>query len=117
MRHGKYERWQFATLYVWVSEAMPILKAGLYDENRHVRHVCITALGILGIQDASDDLIKLLTDDPDPIVRGQTAQVLGQTGYTAAVAALDKAAKQDKKLACSASGKIGYRSFQRRREN
>ncbi len=77
-------------------KAVPILSAGLYDENRHVRHICVTVLGILGVQDVSDDLIKLLTDDPDPIVRGQTAQTLGQIGYTDAVPALNKTTKQDK---------------------
>ena len=78
------------------SEATPILIAGLNDENRHIRHVCVTALGILGVQDAGDNLIQLLTDDPDPIVRGQAAQALGQIGYTQAVSTLKKVGEQDK---------------------
>ncbi len=78
------------------SEAKPILMAGLKDKNRHIRHVCVTALGILGIHDAGDKLLSLLTEDPDPIVRGQAAQALGQIGYTDAVPALKKTTKQDK---------------------
>ena len=78
------------------SEATPILIAALNDKNRHIRHVCVAALGILGVQDAGDNLIQLLTDDPDPIVRGQAAQALGQIGYTQAVSTLKKVGEQDK---------------------
>ena len=69
--------------------------AGMRDKNRHVRHVCAAALGILGVRDACDDLLIVLTDDPDPIVRGQAAQALGQIGCTQAVPALKTAARQD----------------------
>ena len=71
------------------------LTAGLQDQNRHVRHVCVAALGILGVQDAGKDLLALLTDDPDPIVRTQAAQALGQIGYEQAVPTLEKIAAQD----------------------
>lgn len=78
------------------SDAVTILTVGLHDRNRHVRHVCVTVLGILGVQDAGDDLLQLLTDDPDPIVRGQAAQAIGQIGYMQAVSALEKVGGQDK---------------------
>ncbi|MHC4364194.1 MAG: redoxin domain-containing protein [Planctomycetota bacterium] len=74
---------------------VPTLTAGLDDENRHIRHVCVTALGILGVEDAGEDLLGVLTDDPDPIVRGQAAQALAQIGYAQAMSSLEKAAKQD----------------------
>ncbi|HDZ20675.1 hypothetical protein LCGC14_0304180 [marine sediment metagenome] len=77
-------------------EAGPALRAGLSDDNRHVRHVCVSALGILGVQAAGEELVKLLSDDPDPIVRGQSAQALGQIGYDKAAPALAAAAKEDK---------------------
>ncbi|MCH7556712.1 MAG: PD40 domain-containing protein [Planctomycetes bacterium] len=77
------------------SEAKLILIAGLNDENRHVRHICVAAIGILGLRDAGNDLVKLLTDDHDPIVRGQAAQTLGQIGYTDAIETLKRAGQQD----------------------
>ncbi len=77
------------------SEAVEVLRAGLHDKNRHVRHVCATVLGILGVKEAGEDLIKLLTDDEDPIVRGQAAQALGQIGYTKAVTALKRVSEKD----------------------
>ncbi len=77
------------------SEAKPTLIAGLNDENRHVRHVCVAAIGILGLRDTGNDLIKVLTEDPDPIVRGQAAQAIGQIGYTEAIKTLKMASKQD----------------------
>ena len=78
------------------SSAVPTLITGIHDENRHVRHVCVTVLGILGVQDAGDDLMKLLTDDPDPVVRGQTAQALGQIGYMQAMSKLKMVTERDK---------------------
>ncbi len=78
------------------SEAVPILRAGLKDQNRHVRHVCVTTLGILGVKEAGDDLVQLLAADPDPIVRCQAAQALGQIGYTAGLSALKKASNKDR---------------------
>ena len=78
------------------SEAVPTLMDGLDDENRHVRHVCVTVLGILGVEEAGEDLLDVLTGDSDPIVRGQAAQALGQIGYMEAVSALSKAAEEDK---------------------
>ena len=78
------------------SSAVPTLITGIHDENRHVRHVCVTVLGILGVQDAGDDLMKLLTDDTDPIVRGQTAQALGQIGYMQAMSKLKMVTERDK---------------------
>lgn len=76
-------------------EAKPALIAGLNDENRHVRHICVAAIGILGLREVENDLVKLLTADPDPIVRGQAAQALGQTGHTKAIEALKRASEQD----------------------
>ena len=69
--------------------------AGMRDKNRHVRHVCVAALGILGVKEACDDLLTALANDPDPIVRGQAAQALGQIGCTQAVPALKTAARGD----------------------
>ena len=78
------------------SPAVPTLIASLRDENRHVRHVCSTVLGMLGsFKDAGVDLIDLLTNDPDPIVRGQAAQALGQIGYTKVISVLKKVGEQD----------------------
>ncbi len=76
------------------SKAAPALKKGLRDENRHVRHICVTTLGILGTKDAGDDLLQLLSNDPDPIVRGQAAQALGQIGYTRAKPTLERIAEE-----------------------
>ena len=78
------------------SKAVPILRAGLKDENSHVRHVCVTTLGILGVKEAGEELVKLLTADPDPVVRCQAAQAVGQIGYTAGLPALKKAADEGK---------------------
>ena len=77
------------------SAAVPTLMDGLDDENRHVRHVCVTVLGILGDGEAGEDLLEVLSRDSDPIVRGQAAQTLGQIGYMEAVSALEKAAEKD----------------------
>ncbi len=74
---------------------VPTLTAGLDDENRHVRHVCVTAFGILGVRGAGKDLSGLLGGDPDPIVRGQAAQALGQIGYAQAMSSLERAAGKD----------------------
>lgn len=76
-------------------EGVPKLREGLKDENRHVRHVCVTALGILGAKDAGEDLIKLLIEDSDRIVRCQAAQALGQIGYSKAEAILKKVSEED----------------------
>lgn len=77
------------------SEAMPVLIAGLKDNDRHVRHVCISALGILGVHSAGSELLSLLTEDPDPVVRGQAAEALGQIKYTRALSILKKVSRQD----------------------
>ena len=51
--------------------------------------VAVTALGILGIKDAGESLVRALRDDADPIVRGQAAQALGQIGYRQAASSWD----------------------------
>ncbi len=78
------------------SGAVSVARAGLSDENRHVRHVCVTALGVLGAKEASGDLITRLIGDPDPVVRGQAAQALGQIGDTGALFTLKKVGEHDK---------------------
>lgn len=78
------------------SGAMPVLMAGLKDKNRHVRHVCVSALGILGVHNAGSELVSLLTGDPDPVVRGQAAEALGQIKYTQAASILETVSKQGK---------------------
>lgn len=74
------------------------LIGGLHDENSHVRHVTVSAISILGIQSAADDLMKLLTDDPDPVIRGQAAQALGQIGSTKAVKTLEEVSEKDESM-------------------
>ena len=75
--------------------AVPAVVSGLSDKNRHVRHVCVAALGILGARGAGEELLQLLTGDPDPIVRAQVAEALGQIGYKQATAALEGVMKED----------------------
>ena len=93
------------------SEAVPAIIASLQDENRHVRHVCVTVLGILGVHEAGDDLLSLLTKDPDPIVRGQTAQALGQIGDVSAaeslIISLDDESWEVRAQAAKALGRLG----------
>ena len=55
------------------SDATEALISNLNDKNPHVRHVCVTALGILGAEGSGGTLLKLITGDPDPVVRGQVA--------------------------------------------
>ncbi len=40
--------------------------------------------------------MKLITGDPDPVVRGQVAQAIGQIGYKQGLSTLQKVAKDDK---------------------
>ncbi len=80
------------------SDAASDLIAGMHDENRHVRHITVTAIGILGIKEAADDLMKLLTDDSDPIVRGQAAQALGQIGCKRALSTLEVVSEKDESM-------------------
>ena len=78
------------------SNALPVLRTGLHDENRHVRHVCVTSLGISGAEDAGESLLKLVIEDPDPIVRGQAAQAIGQIGYKEGLSTLQEIAENEK---------------------
>lgn len=84
------------------------LKAGLCDENRHVRHVCVTAAGILGHRELGEDLLKLLTDDPDPIVRGRAALALGQIGHKKAEPILKKISEEGKGRNIRHMAKLGF---------
>ena len=47
------------------NDAKPLIEA-VVDANRHVRHVAVAALGVLGVPAASDALLEALTDDPEP---------------------------------------------------
>ncbi len=76
-------------------ETQETLINSLSDQNPHVRHVCVTVLGISATPDAGEALSKLLTNDPDPIVRGQAAQAIGQIDYKQGVPTLQKAVSQD----------------------
>jgi len=62
-------------------EGVPAMIAGLSDADRHVRHICATALGVLGAKEAGKELTRLVTDDSDPIVSGQATDSLGLIGY------------------------------------
>lgn len=70
--------------------------AGLSDENRHVRQVCVKAAGILGITEAGEQLLALLGKDTDPIVRCDAAQSLGQIEYGPADAFMTEIIKKEK---------------------
>ena len=63
--------------------------AALDDDNRHVRHVAVAAIGVLQLKGAGEKLVELLAEDNDPIVRGQAAQSIGQIGYIKGLEALE----------------------------
>lgn len=85
--------------------------AGLGDRNRHVRHVAVTALRLLGVKQAGPELLKLLVEDPDPIVRCEAAQALGQIGYDKAKGTLKKIASEDKNKNVAHRAKIALKRF------
>lgn len=58
--------------------AAPALLAGLGDANAAVRRECALALGALGLAAGeAREPLERLADDPDPLVRGAAARVLG----------------------------------------
>lgn len=76
--------------------AAPALTAALNETNRHVRQVAVMALGILQATNVVPALEKLLGEDPEPVVRSQSAISLGQIGQSSSVAALKAAQTSDK---------------------
>lgn len=79
-------------------DAQTALEKALTHSNRHVRHVSATVMGILRMDRAGDILIGTLQNDPDPIVRGQAAEALGQIRYAKARPILQKAAREDENI-------------------
>ncbi len=63
-------------------KAVPALIAVLHDENGIVRDKAEGALNMIGPPDKGsiEDLVKLLTDQPDPFIRAKAAESLGSMG-------------------------------------
>lgn len=76
--------------------ATSALFSALNHTNRHVRHVAVTALGILQATQAITALERLLGQDAEPVVRSQAAIALGQIGQRGSLAAVQSARKADK---------------------
>ncbi len=72
--------------------ALPQIRANLQDSNHHVRHVCAMVSGLLRDTEAVDNLEELVLQDPDPIVRGQAAEALGQIRISSSIPVLKQAA-------------------------
>lgn len=89
----------------------PEIIDGLDDQNRHVRHVAVTSLGLLGVKQAGPGLLKLLVEDPDPIVRCRAAQALGQIRYDKAKETLKKIASEDKNKNVAHRAKLALKRF------
>jgi epoxyqueuosine reductase len=60
----------------------------------YLRNVAV-AMGNLADPDCLPDLVQVLREDPEPLVRGQAAWAIGQTGGPAASQALDRALKSE----------------------
>jgi peroxiredoxin len=67
----------------------------LNDDNPHVRQVVAMVLGILRVDKAAPHLEKILTEDPDEVVRAQSAISLGQIGSQSSLEILEKAKETD----------------------
>jgi peroxiredoxin/WD40 repeat protein len=94
------DAWKVRTLVVrdllrLDSPAISQIRYHLTDNNRHVRHVCTMVLGLFQAGEALVDLKTILTHDPDPIVRGQAAEALGQLKDSSSVSILKNVSKND----------------------
>ena len=68
--------------------AGPIVAGFLHYPDPRIRADAANTLARLKLKDGNDQLRKLLTTDPDPIVRANAARVLGATEDKAAFEAL-----------------------------
>ncbi len=78
------------------SDGVSAWKGSFRDADRHVRHVCVMAAGLLGAEETAGELQRLLAEDPDPIVRGQAAEALGQLRHVESESVLRATAKEDR---------------------
>ncbi|WP_132058671.1 redoxin domain-containing protein [Halorussus amylolyticus] len=69
-------------------DAVSEIARGLRDDDVQVRYVCATALGVLGVDDAVDDLQEVARNDPSPLARSQAAVALGHIGAERSLATL-----------------------------
>jgi len=91
------EAWKVHTLAVrdllrFGSPALAQLRRSLGDENRHVRHLSTMVLGLARDRQAAGELEKLALNDPDPVVRCQAAEALGQIRLSSSLGVLEQAA-------------------------
>lgn len=71
------------------------IRAGLRDNDPHVRYVCAKALGILGDNSAVTELERVVQDDPNDLVRSQAVMALGQIEAEASLSLLEETVKTD----------------------
>ena len=59
------------------SDALPLIKIGLNDDNQQVRSMAIFALGLKPAPEAFDLLLDILENDPDYGIRADAAGAMG----------------------------------------
>lgn len=92
------------------SDAVPLLKVSLQDEDSDVRIFSANVLGVIGDNSATDALISSLLEDDNENVRFASAEALGLIGDRRAIAPLIQAFNADEWLhhpAVEALGRIG----------
>jgi peroxiredoxin len=77
------------------TDAATSLIRALNDENPHVRQIATMVLGILRVNEAVNQMEKMLIEDPDEVVRAQLAKSLGQIGSQSSLKLLDNVQHSD----------------------
>jgi len=94
-----------AVLRAKPENAGPIVAEFLHYSDPRIRADAGNTLARLKLKDGNDQLRKLLTTDPDPIVRANAARVLGTTEDKASFDPLLDRALKDKDLRVSRSAR------------
>lgn len=76
-------------------ESISAVQSELYCGNRNVRFISVFILGLFGVKEANEELLGMVVDDPDDVVRCQAAQALGQIGLSESVPILQKIIEGD----------------------
>ncbi|MFC1557741.1 redoxin domain-containing protein [candidate division KSB1 bacterium] len=76
-------------------ESIPDLQSELICGNPNVRFISLFVLGLFGAEQANLDIIDIVENDPDDVVRCQAAQALGQIGLSESIPVLEKLIEND----------------------
>jgi cyclophilin family peptidyl-prolyl cis-trans isomerase/HEAT repeat protein len=97
-----------AVLRAKPENAGPVVAEFLHYSDPRIRADAANTLARLKLKDGNEQLRKLLTTDPDPVVRANAARVLGATEDKASFAALNRALKdKDSRVRVSAIRALG----------